>query len=68
MADILDIATKIDSPLQLIGVLIIARAFIAFCAYAYKTIHSFGQFILGFRKVDVKVDKDDVHIDTHLRQ
>lgn len=68
MVDVFDIATRCNTPLQLAGLFVIAMFFIIIAVIAYLTIRFIGKVILHFRKADVTVDKDDVHISAHLSQ
>ncbi len=68
MVNVFDIATRCDTPLQLVGLFIITMFFISIAFIAYMTICFIGKVILHFSKVDVTVDKVDVHINTHLSQ
>ncbi len=68
MADVFRISTQCSTPLQILGLLIIAVFFIIIAFIAYMTIRYIGKVILSFRKADVNVDKGDAHVDIHLSQ
>lgn len=66
MVDVFSIATQCSTPLQVIGLLIIAVFFISIAFIAYITIRYIGRVILSYRRAEVNIDKGDTHIDAHL--
>ncbi len=68
MFDILNIGIQCTSPLQIIGLLIIALLLRSIVFLIYKAIRFLAVCLLNFRKVDVHIDSDDFNIDTHLNQ
>lgn len=66
MADVFNTAIQCDTPLQILGLIIISIVFITFGILIYKTIRFIGCVILKFHKVDVTVEKDGSKIETHL--
>ena len=68
MSNILNISVQIDTPLKLLGLLIIAIVVVSLAVLAKQVIVYIGACILKYHKVNVKVDKDDFHTEVHLRQ
>ena len=68
MSDILGIGVQCNSPLQIIGLLIIAVLLVVIAIVIYKAVRFVTTCLLSFRKVDVNIDKDDFRMETHLRQ
>ena len=68
MSNILSIGTQIDTPLQLIGLLIVAVVIIIIAVLIKQVIVYIVTCILRYRKVDVNVGKGDLHTEAHLSQ
>ena len=68
MTNMLSIGTQIDTPLQLIGLLIVAIVIVIIAVIVKQIIVYIGACILKYRKVDVKIGKGDLHTEACLRR
>ena len=68
MVDVFNIAVQCNTILQIIGLLIIALFLTVIAILVYKAIRFIAFCLLSFRKIDVTIDKSDIHCSTRLCQ
>lgn len=68
MPDALSVGTRCDSPLQILGLLIVAILIMVVAIICYKSIRYICDCILNYRKVRISIDKGETHIEGTLSQ
>lgn len=66
MPDALSVGTRCDSPLQVVGLLIVAILISVVAIICYKSIRYVCECILTYSKVRINIDKGDTHINSRL--
>lgn len=66
MPDALSVGTRCNSPLQVIGLLIVAILISVVAITIYKSIRYICDCILTYRKVRINIDKGDTHVSSRL--
>ena len=66
MPDALSVGTRCNSPLQVVGLLIVAILFSVIAIIFYKSICYICDCILTYRKVRINIDKGDTRVSSRL--
>ena len=66
MPDALSVGTRCNSPLQVMGLLIVALLISVVAIIFYKSIRYVCDCILTYRKVRINIDKGDTHFKSSL--
>ncbi len=66
MPDALSVGTRCTSPLQILGLLIVATLIVILSIIFYKSIRYVCDCILTYSKVRIDIDKGDTHFKSSL--
>ena len=66
MPDALSIGTRCNSPLQIVGLLIVAILISVIAIVCYKSLRYICDCLLTYSKVRVDIDKGDTHFKSFL--